>query len=402
MRCRVAAASARGSSPVTTAPAAQPGPGRPPPGPAGAASSGGVGRSVRAAAPPAGGTAHDPVAQPAQVLAAGPPELAHPPLPVPRALFGARAPPGPFPAGPSRRAAPCRRDRTAGPDATAGGQRPRWTSATPALAFRDMRKTLLGAGLALLLAITACAEAEPDRLGRHRPDLYRPGRRQPAGRLPTGPGAGRADAGQPAQGRRPAAVRDDLRRRRTTRRWAPTPGRRPARSGAPSSPPPATRPGRCSPATSTGTPTPRWCCAPTRPTATPSVSLVDISYLGAGRPRRPGHPGRRRLLDAPLLPFDGMNERGLAVGLAADDAATARPVPGEPTVGSVRILRLVLDRAATVDEAVAVLRPATTSTSTAGRRCTTCSPTRPARRRWSSSSTVTLRVERGAGAAGRR
>ncbi|MFD6682745.1 linear amide C-N hydrolase [Micromonospora parva] len=81
-----------------------------------------------------------------------------------------------------------------------------------------------------------------------------------------------------------------------------------------------------------------------------SISLVDISYLGVGA----DPTGDRRLLDAPLLPFDGMNERGLAVGLAADDGATVRPDPGKPTVGSVRILRLVLDRAATVDEAVAV------------------------------------------------
>ncbi|WP_246248121.1 endonuclease/exonuclease/phosphatase family protein [Micromonospora maritima] len=81
-----------------------------------------------------------------------------------------------------------------------------------------------------------------------------------------------------------------------------------------------------------------------------SISLVDISYLGVSA--EPA--GDRRLLDAPLLPFDGMNERGLAVGLAADDGARADPVPGRPTVGSVRILRLVLDAAATVDEAVAV------------------------------------------------
>lgn len=81
-----------------------------------------------------------------------------------------------------------------------------------------------------------------------------------------------------------------------------------------------------------------------------SISLVDISYLGVG----PDPAGDRRLLNAPLLPFDGMNERGLAVGLAADNRATARPVPGRPTVGSVRILRLVLDNAATVDEAIAV------------------------------------------------
>ena len=81
-----------------------------------------------------------------------------------------------------------------------------------------------------------------------------------------------------------------------------------------------------------------------------SISLVDIAYLGVGA----DPAGDRRLLNAPLLPFDGMNERGLAVGLAADDTATARPVPGRPTVGSVRILRLVLDTAATLDEAIAV------------------------------------------------
>ncbi|MFG2054588.1 carcinine hydrolase/isopenicillin-N N-acyltransferase family protein [Micromonospora sp. NPDC048930] len=81
-----------------------------------------------------------------------------------------------------------------------------------------------------------------------------------------------------------------------------------------------------------------------------SISLVDISYLGVGA----DPAGDRRLLNAPLLPFDGMNERGLAVGLAADDHATVRPVPGRPTVGSVRILRLVLDQAATVDEAIAL------------------------------------------------
>jgi Linear amide C-N hydrolases, choloylglycine hydrolase family len=81
-----------------------------------------------------------------------------------------------------------------------------------------------------------------------------------------------------------------------------------------------------------------------------SVSIVDISYLGVGA----DPTGDRRLLDAPLLPFDGMNERGLFVGLAADESATATADPAKPTVGGVRVMRLVLDSAATVDEAVAV------------------------------------------------
>ena len=61
-----------------------------------------------------------------------------------------------------------------------------------------------------------------------------------------------------------------------------------------------------------------------------SVSMVDISYLGVG----PDPTGDRRLLDAPLLPFDGMNERGLTVGLAADDSGSVRPDPAKPTVAA--------------------------------------------------------------------
>lgn len=81
-----------------------------------------------------------------------------------------------------------------------------------------------------------------------------------------------------------------------------------------------------------------------------SVSMVDLSYLGVSDPA--ADPDR--LADAPLLPFDGMNERGLAIGLAAVPDADAGARPERPTVGGVRIIRLVLDRAATVEEAVAV------------------------------------------------
>ncbi|MEU7826980.1 C45 family peptidase [Catellatospora sp. NPDC049133] len=83
-----------------------------------------------------------------------------------------------------------------------------------------------------------------------------------------------------------------------------------------------------------------------------SISLVDLRYLGFSAADDPR--GDRRLLDAPLLPFDGLNERGLAVGMAADESAHSVPDPAKPTVGSVRILRLVLDQAATVDEALAI------------------------------------------------
>ena len=50
-----------------------------------------------------------------------------------------------------------------------------------------------------------------------------------------------------------------------------------------------------------------------------------------------------------------MNEHGLAVGMAAEESAVATRRPGRAVVGSVRIMRLVLERARTVPQAVAVL-----------------------------------------------
>jgi Acyl-coenzyme A:6-aminopenicillanic acid acyl-transferase len=94
------------------------------------------------------------------------------------------------------------------------------------------------------------------------------------------------------------------------------------------------------------------------PAGTATTSVVDISYLGYDRAHLADldtPAGRRALLRAPLLPFDGMNEHGLAVGMAAEESAVATRRPGRALVGSVRIMRLVLERARTVQQAVAVL-----------------------------------------------
>lgn len=47
-----------------------------------------------------------------------------------------------------------------------------------------------------------------------------------------------------------------------------------------------------------------------------SVSMVDISYLGFSIENTPTSDSQR-LLEAPYLPFDGMNEKGVAVGIMA-------------------------------------------------------------------------------------
>jgi len=90
-----------------------------------------------------------------------------------------------------------------------------------------------------------------------------------------------------------------------------------------------------------------------------SVSMVDIAYLGfddrsVDLTTLP-LTERRGLLDAPSWPFDGMNEAGVAVGMAAVPSADERHDPGKPTVDSLEVMRAILDRAGSVDEAVAIL-----------------------------------------------
>lgn len=90
-----------------------------------------------------------------------------------------------------------------------------------------------------------------------------------------------------------------------------------------------------------------------------SVSMVDIAYLGFGGDRAGTLTGlplaeRRSLLDAPFWPFDGMNEHGLAVGMAAVPPGQMHPDPDKETIGSLRVIREMLDHAGNVDEAVAI------------------------------------------------
>lgn len=96
------------------------------------------------------------------------------------------------------------------------------------------------------------------------------------------------------------------------------------------------------------------------PGAYASVSMVDIAYLGfEGDPSR--NPTalplekRQALLNAPFLPFDGMNEKGLAIGMAAIPAEKMPYDPQKETIDSLRVIREMLDHAGTVDEAIDIL-----------------------------------------------
>ena len=91
-----------------------------------------------------------------------------------------------------------------------------------------------------------------------------------------------------------------------------------------------------------------------------SVSMVDIAYLGFANERAANLTElpveqRAALLGAPGLPFDGMNERGLSIGMAAVPPGEMSVDPRKETVDQLRVIREILDHAGTVDEAVSIL-----------------------------------------------
>jgi hypothetical protein len=85
-----------------------------------------------------------------------------------------------------------------------------------------------------------------------------------------------------------------------------------------------------------------------------SVSLVDVAYFGIGG-QEPSWAERAALLEAPHMPFDGMNEAGLAVGMMAISRSRFSGDPQKTTIGSLQVIRLILDYAGDVDEALALM-----------------------------------------------
>ena len=88
--------------------------------------------------------------------------------------------------------------------------------------------------------------------------------------------------------------------------------------------------------------------------------MVDITYLDFDGERSKTLTDlpieeRTSLLEAPFLPFDGMNEMGLAVGMAAVPSGNMQPDPQKETVDELMVIRKILDHAATVDEAITIL-----------------------------------------------
>lgn len=90
-----------------------------------------------------------------------------------------------------------------------------------------------------------------------------------------------------------------------------------------------------------------------------SVSMVDIAYLIPGSEVQAladlSLEAREPLLEAPFWPFDGMNEHGLVVGMAAVPESQMPYDATKETIDSLGVIREMLDHARDVEEAVSIL-----------------------------------------------
>lgn len=89
-----------------------------------------------------------------------------------------------------------------------------------------------------------------------------------------------------------------------------------------------------------------------------SVSTVNLSFAGYSENYLPDGSlfDKFLTLAAPFLPFDGMNEKGVAIALLAVPEAEPPYDSNKITLNTTTAIRLVLDHASTVEEAVELLR----------------------------------------------
>ena len=89
-----------------------------------------------------------------------------------------------------------------------------------------------------------------------------------------------------------------------------------------------------------------------------SISTVNLTFAGYSAENLPKGLSLDSFLTlaAPYLPFDGMNEKGLAIALLAVPEVQLHNDDNKVTLNTTTAIRLVLDKAATIDEAVDLLK----------------------------------------------
>ncbi len=90
-----------------------------------------------------------------------------------------------------------------------------------------------------------------------------------------------------------------------------------------------------------------------------SVSTVNLSFAGYTKDNLPTNGisfNNFLTLASPYLPFDGMNEKGLAIALLAVPEVQLKSDPSKITLNTTTTIRLILDYASNVDEAIELLK----------------------------------------------
>jgi len=87
-----------------------------------------------------------------------------------------------------------------------------------------------------------------------------------------------------------------------------------------------------------------------------SVSMVDLYYLGLEGMQEIPWSKRLALLATPYAAIDGMNECGVAIAQNAVPERNTPADPNRPTLLNSQIIRLVLDHAKDVDEALTLIQ----------------------------------------------
>lgn len=88
-----------------------------------------------------------------------------------------------------------------------------------------------------------------------------------------------------------------------------------------------------------------------------SISVVNLNHLGLSQDNMPTKNLMNRIitLAAPYAPLDGMNEKGLAIGVLVIKDGIVHQATGKVPITTTSAIRMILDKAATVDEAITLL-----------------------------------------------
>ncbi len=96
-----------------------------------------------------------------------------------------------------------------------------------------------------------------------------------------------------------------------------------------------------------------------------SISMVDIQFFGYNKSDYlpDSINSRKALLNAPWLPIDGINEKGVTIGLLRVEEEEPPFDPQKVTINEVALIRLVLDYAKNTEHAISLIRKYNVNTS---------------------------------------